>query len=226
MKKYLVLAVLLAVVALMTAGTAAAAVIGTKHDMTAFTGATFTQGGSTTVSEVCVYCHTPHAASTVITTLLWNKTAVSTLPYSPYANNGSIQGTISPTMGAQTRICLSCHDGSTSVFNMVNPPNSGGYVTALGAAVGGVGTTGIIQPGASSLIDRNFQNDHPVSIQWPAAGSDPGIGATPPAWAQLFGTPLQMECGTCHDVHDNTNAPFLRRSNTRSGMCLSCHTDK
>jgi len=220
MKKYLVLAVL--VVVLVAAGTASAAVVGTKHDMTSFATATG-PGFNTLNSEICVYCHTPHNASTVITTLLWNKTAVSTLPYTPYANVGSIQGTISATMGAQTRICLSCHDGSTSVFNMLSPPNANGYVTGLTAAQGNLGTGGLLT--GTSQIDRNFQNDHPVSIQWPVG--DPGIAALAAVpWVQLFGATPQMECGTCHDVHGTAWAPFLRMTNSRSAMCRSCHIDK
>jgi len=32
-----------------------------------------------------------------------------------------------------------------------------------------------------------------------------------------------MECASCHDVHDNGIAPFLRLSNDASAMCLTCH---
>lgn len=32
-----------------------------------------------------------------------------------------------------------------------------------------------------------------------------------------------VECGSCHDPHNTTNATFLRRSNANSGVCLTCH---
>ena len=32
-----------------------------------------------------------------------------------------------------------------------------------------------------------------------------------------------MECGTCHDVHTNDFAPFLRLSTLNGELCLSCH---
>ena len=34
----------------------------------------------------------------------------------------------------------------------------------------------------------------------------------------------QMECSSCHDVHDELgNTALLRKSNTQSALCLTCH---
>ena len=33
----------------------------------------------------------------------------------------------------------------------------------------------------------------------------------------------QVECASCHDVHDNTLGMFLRISNANSDLCLTCH---
>lgn len=40
-----------------------------------------------------------------------------------------------------------------------------------------------------------------------------------------LGTEVQpfVECGSCHDPHNDTNGTFLRISNTGSAVCLSCH---
>lgn len=216
MKKHLFFAVLFVAVAMIAAGTAMAGVIGTKHDMRGVTNVTGTQSFSATNSEVCVYCHTPHSASTVITTLLWNKADVTTATYTPYSST-SLTGVADATMGTQTRICLSCHDGSNSIFNMVNPPNSGGYATGVSAASGNITAGGLIT--GTPQLTQDFSNDHPVSITYVA---DVGMAATSPF--PLYAS--KMECGTCHSVHDNTNAPFLRASNTASGMCRQCHTNK
>ena len=35
--------------------------------------------------------------------------------------------------------------------------------------------------------------------------------------------PVAVQCATCHNVHDNTNVPFLRVNNAASGLCLTCH---
>lgn len=32
-----------------------------------------------------------------------------------------------------------------------------------------------------------------------------------------------VECASCHDPHTDAQATFLRRSNSQSGLCLSCH---
>lgn len=219
MKKHLFFAVLFVAVAMIAAGTAMAGVIGTAHDLRSVTNATG-PGLSTTTSEVCVYCHTPHGASTVITTLLWNKADVTTATYTPYSNPGSIVGTIDSTLGTQTRICLSCHDGSNSIFNMVNSPNSGGYATGVTTGSGNITGGGLIT--GTPRLTQDFSNDHPISIQWPTRV---GIAATSPY--PLFGSPLKMECGTCHSVHDNTvGQPFLRASNAASALCIACHTNK
>jgi len=32
-----------------------------------------------------------------------------------------------------------------------------------------------------------------------------------------------VQCGSCHNVHNNTNTPFLRISNVNSALCTTCH---
>jgi predicted CXXCH cytochrome family protein len=32
-----------------------------------------------------------------------------------------------------------------------------------------------------------------------------------------------MWCSSCHDVHNNANAPFLNVANDGSALCLTCH---
>ncbi|MFQ6079522.1 MAG: cytochrome c3 family protein [Thermodesulfobacteriota bacterium] len=32
-----------------------------------------------------------------------------------------------------------------------------------------------------------------------------------------------MECGSCHNPHDNSIRPFLRNTNENSALCLTCH---
>ena len=32
-----------------------------------------------------------------------------------------------------------------------------------------------------------------------------------------------VECASCHDPHNSTNATFLRIANTGSALCLACH---
>jgi predicted CXXCH cytochrome family protein len=41
----------------------------------------------------------------------------------------------------------------------------------------------------------------------------------------LYGATNQMECGTCHSIHNkgNTGETLLWRSDTNSRLCLTCH---
>jgi predicted CXXCH cytochrome family protein len=191
----------------------AAGIVGTKHDMTAIP----TQLGAVPgTSNICVYCHTPHTSGS-LTTALWNKPDIPTT-YTPYSS-ATLHGSISGVMGTQTRLCLSCHDGSLAVYVIVTPPSGGGYVTGLSEAPAGWNLTADGGMYGPAIMDRDFSNDHPVSITYDTRQGD--LVNPPPAAFPLYSN--LVECATCHDAHDNANPPFLRISNAGSAMCLACH---
>lgn len=195
----------------------AAGLYGSKHDMTAIP----TQVGATPgSSSICVYCHTPHTLLVDDIAPVWNKPPVSSY-YVPYSSS-TIDGSVSPTMGATTSLCLGCHDGSIAVNVMVNPPLSGGYVTGFSAAPPGWNLTEKGYMTGSPRMDHDFSNDHPVSVSYPA--SDQGLVHPPPVTFPLYGVlSNKVECTTCHNVHDNLYQPFLRASNDGSTLCRACH---
>lgn len=80
--------------------------------------------------EVCVYCHTPHGAGTVIQAPLWNRTIKETT-YTTYDKlaTTSVSQTYSQP-GAASLPCLSCHDGQTAIDSIINMPGSGRYDAA------------------------------------------------------------------------------------------------
>lgn len=80
--------------------------------------------------EVCVYCHTPHAASPNTVLPLWNRTLRQTT-YTTYDMLGttSVEQSYSQP-GAASLACLSCHDGQTAVDSIINMPGSGRYSAA------------------------------------------------------------------------------------------------
>ncbi len=204
MKKILILTVAL----LMITGVAyGATIVGSAHDLRGV-------GGGTT-TQVCVFCHTPHNASAAIPVVLWNH-APTTATYTIYAS-ATLKGTVSQPSGV-SKACLSCHDGSIAVNSLVNAPADGTAGTAS------------LMTGAARL-GTNLQAHHPVSVTYRAdlnntlrtvTGSNVvNGGVTLP----LFGTaaPFAVECGSCHNVHDPVNTPFLRVNNTGSQMCIACH---
>lgn len=187
-------------------------VVGSKHNMRGRT-------GLTDYGEVCVYCHTPHGGQTQ-NAPLWNRN-FGTGPYQMY--NSSYSSTINMTVAASPQgvslACLSCHDGTIGLDVIINKPNAD---TSLAAS----GNTMPANAGQFfANLGTDLRNDHPISVTYSTA-ADPAFNA-PDASDKVGGLlPLyagRVECGTCHNPHNTTNTPFLRRSNSGSALCTTCH---
>ncbi|MCG7870935.1 MAG: cytochrome c3 family protein [Candidatus Thiodiazotropha lotti] len=206
MRKTAILGIIFASLALLVTS-ATADIANTSHDLRSQT-TLLTQAGNT---QICAYCHTPHNASTTnSTTPLWNhQDTVAT--YTMYSSP-SLDMTIAGSPAGVSLACLSCHDGSVAADSLINFPS------------GVTGPDGIFFLGDS--LGTDLSNDHPISLTYNAT-QDPDFVAAVNSQVnglQLFGgTGDQVECGTCHSVHDNTNEPFLRMSNAGSALCLACH---
>ena len=70
-----------------------------------------------TIDEVCVFCHTPHGASTNVpgtgTGPLWNRSN-SNYTYTMYSS-ATLSATVSAAPTGSSAMCMSCHDGVTSI---------------------------------------------------------------------------------------------------------------
>ncbi len=166
---------------LMIATPATAGIAATKHNLSS--GATASDNKVTAANgtdEICVFCHTPHAANTSAPAPLWNK-ALPATTYTTYpTTNGSIDGAILQ-VGSISLACLSCHDGTQAMDNIINAPGSGGYLaggggaTGLGwswAAGGRVDADGKLTNSATSLamLGNDLSNDHPIGIHYCGGG--------------------------------------------------------
>ena len=166
---------------LLFGGTAAAqtGIVSTKHNL----GSTGTGNHVSETAEVCVFCHTPHGGSTTAPAPLWNKrlgaggTPAGGGSYTTYASlqTPSLDGTVAP-VGSISLACLSCHDGTQAMDNIINAPGSGGFnatggdVTGLGytwtsATPGAVDAQGRLIAGVAAL-GTDLSNDHPIGIQY------------------------------------------------------------
>lgn len=144
----------------------AQSIVGSKHDLSS--GGSNTTIRSTTTAETCVFCHTPHGASTAVQ--LWNRnTPVAAYTY--YTST-TMQGATATaaSIAFQSAMCLSCHDGTTALNNLINNPGSGtGTAPTMGAAtMAGVGMAN---------LGVDLRNDHPVGV--PYCGGAGGSATAP-----------------------------------------------
>lgn len=239
--KKLILSVL--VLSLLCSISLAQQITGTKHDLSVTGSSPWT--GIDPVNQVCIYCHTPHAAS--LTQLpLWNRQA-TTQTFTPYSSvTLNATSYFSDPIGHQpqgdSKLCLSCHDGITALNAMLysfGPPIQmvGGF-DQLGDVYfpgtpyhDGMGPNiGEMYPGGPAT--GNLANDHPVSFTFnnaliteDAGGGAPQLQLPPTGHAVKLVGPNrdQLECSTCHDVHNDQYGAFLVMSNSGSAICLTCH---
>ena len=168
--------------------------------------------------QICIVCHTPpNAFTTVAGAPLWNH-ATTTTNFGLYAGT-TMQGIVDQPDG-NSKLCLSCHDGTVAVAN---------YGTLK---TGTRGITGI------DTIGTSLANNHRISFTYNTAltktdlglydpSSQIGIGNATINASMLFAG--KMQCASCHDVHNlayslTTNATsLLIKSNDASALCLTCH---
>lgn len=180
-------------------------ITGTSHD--------FSAEGWNGTGEICIVCHTPHNGNTTISDApLWNH-GITTATFTVYSSSTLDAAPLGQPDG-QSKLCLSCHDGTVGLEDF-----------------GGAGTNTNLLTG-SALVGTDLSNDHPISFIYNTALAtadggleDPstvnsGLGSTIDA-DMLFGG--NLECASCHDVHDDTYGNFLIMANTASALCLTCH---
>ena len=164
---------------------------------------------SDTITEICVFCHTPHNAQPK--TPLWNQEMSAGVTYTPYSSTTMTGAPGQPT-GA-SKLCLSCHDGTVAIGRI-----SGGRQVPLS----GVDSQGRLM--GPSVVGSNLSNDHPISFV-PVASAE--IVVPPPGDLVHLDAAGEMQCTSCHDPHeqerDQTTKKFLAKSNQSSALCLTCH---
>jgi len=236
MKKFLVVALAAALtlggVSLALANGSAAGISGSPHDFSDGTikngkpGATITDETWNYRGEICRVCHAPHDKGRTNYTngLLWNH-AVSTEAYTMYASE-TLDGVTDGTPGGNTKLCLSCHDGSVGLDTF----DSHAGATPAVSVDGGIGNLA----NGSLVINTDLQGTHPVSITYNDTADAGLLDPATATWADgtTVAATLQgnkVQCSTCHDVHDKLSVAgthLLRTANgssNPSGLCLTCH---
>lgn len=201
-------------------------------------------GGSNKVDaaatdEICVFCHTPHGSATVTGAPLWNK-RLETITYTMYPVTDSLD---SGTPGQPQPIslaCLSCHDGTQAMDNVLNAPGSGGY-DATGGGAGGLGWNWGSSPRADAngvmegvaALGTDLRNDHPIGIKYCGGGRGYGGGTTVSGTcadadftaptAATIGASQRMWVDTGSAGRQKTDMFLFNVSSNPTVECASCH---
>ena len=175
--------------------------------------------------RVCVFCHTPHDASTTTLAPLWNRELPAENQYQMYQSpnfNAKVPNAPNMPTGA-SRICLSCHDGTLALNRYGGP------------ALGNKGAAKFLTGKANLTTD--LRDDHPISFLYDdvlAISAHLVPPATLTGRVKLDGSGY-VQCTSCHNAHDNEFGNFLVMNNgdaTKPGynpalpspLCVTCHT--
>jgi hypothetical protein len=184
-------------------------------------------------TQICAFCHTPHAA-TPGAVPLWNR-KLSGATYTVYTSESLdanvIQGSLDQP-GGSSKLCLSCHDGtlaigSVNVLNGVGAESPQGTVTI---PMTGTGEGGVMPPGQGTAtgFTRNLgvdlTNDHPISVSYTSAlaARDGELRSVDASQRWPAGT------GTVIGVRSTGYKPLLPLEPTGAGgtgqvQCGTCH---
>jgi predicted CXXCH cytochrome family protein len=186
---------------------ACASILETVHNLSAAGPGTVKAPG---VGEACIFCHTPHRASQ--TRAVWNRDLPPTT-YNVYASS-TLEATLNQPTGA-SRLCLSCHDGTTALGNLRVPPTTG--AVSLGPLTG------------RASLGTDLSDDHPISFGFDSSLAlrqgqlaDP---STLPKTVPLDATG-QLQCTSCHDPHESRFRKFLRTDDRGASLCTACHRER
>jgi predicted CXXCH cytochrome family protein len=227
-----------------------AGINGTVHDLgTAHNGMNFTASPADSLNRICIFCHSPHNTYRLSTAPggsgplappefdylpLWNHLLPTNTVYIPYENGPGAPQTGAKasqailngmTPGSTSLLCLSCHDGSVAVNQYGN--------SAQPTTSQSTGVTTIAGPYQIGK-DKYLGNHHPIGFNYDdVQAADVEIRnadtvmLTPTTFVRdhLYTGGANMECGTCHSVHNKGNAgeTLLWRSDQNSELCLTCH---
>ena len=185
----------------------AESVVDSKHNLSADGPGTVRATGET---RVCIFCHTPHSATSEAP--LWNRYS-SGVSYIPYSSSTAKAAIDQPT--GSSKLCLSCHDGTVAL----------GMVRSRSSVIPFAGGVFNMPPGRSSL-GTDLSDDHPISFRYDRALVAENTQLRDPANLTSdvrLDKNGELQCTSCHDPHDNRNGMFLVTDNFASALCLHCH---
>lgn len=188
----------------------------TKHDLSSTSSAAIK---SATQVDTCVFCHIAHNSKPGVSRPLWSHTmTTATLTWTPAK---TVRGTTLPVditlpQLAGSRACMSCHDGTVAVGDLMKGVDA--TVTGPNAPAGK------LNAGINYFNPATMESNHPIGVKQPTnqAGFT-NFNTVSPTSAVNYDAGGYVQCDSCHNPHDNTYAPFLKVSNSGGAICLTCH---
>ncbi|MBI2839991.1 MAG: hypothetical protein HYX75_16885 [Acidobacteria bacterium] len=219
------------------------------HDLSA--GSAIRNTDPLMAAQTCIFCHTPHGGN--YPKPLWNRnnTTSAYQLYSSSTMDAS-QWPVPRTQRNISGACLSCHDGSIAIDTLINFDGQAfGPAISFDVQTTATATYGNAAPGVNNLIaggppliGTDLRIHHPITIIYEEARSaTPAelvqpveqtgvckfVVPSPTGYLPLAGRPdmtlddATVECISCHEAHNNQYLYFLRKPNTNSDLCLTCH---
>ncbi|MCK6457880.1 MAG: hypothetical protein L6Q92_15280 [Phycisphaerae bacterium] len=167
--------------------------------------------------RVCVFCHIPHNGQPQAP--LWNRFDPQ-LHYRVYQSSTTDARIGQPS--GPSKMCLSCHDGLMAIGMVASGSGRPGDPPPEHPIVM---TRRFIPPGPSNLTN-DLSDDHPIGFRYDRALSrrDPQIRSPDLVSREIpLGKHNEVHCTACHDPHNNRLGDFLRISDRRSALCITCH---
>jgi len=188
----------------------------------------------------CVYCHIPPEEASAVPADFggidgWNRYVPTLSNYQLYDSVNLDNKTSGPN--PISMLCLSCHDGTMAIDMVVFKPAT--FDPATDDAMhmrlnpeNNIESCGICHNGEIAhditvkVLGTDLRNDHPISMRYAGLGFE-DADFRPPDNPDGFNNGVklyngQVECMTCHNVHDPSRELLLRAN--AEVLCFTCHT--
>jgi predicted CXXCH cytochrome family protein len=214
----------------------------TSHDLSGIGGRSTSFGDATEQGlqdRICVYCHAPHntlATDAIFDYMpLWNHAKSTNTIFTTYTNgvnvpdnqqHNSTAAEIAGNPGGVSMLCLSCHDGSVATNTYGKVTGTKKFVAGDRAAIGLGGDLSNHHPiGFNYDSVSALDNEIRVSTVGIPQGGTVGVKAGGPTTIGELMVNGNMECVSCHDVHNTKNggSKFTWIEDNQSALCLTCH---
>ena len=164
---------------------------------------------SQSVDQVCAFCHTPHKPKQGPG--LWNRRI--NRESTPYTSSTSRAQPSEPD--ESSALCLSCHDGTIALGEMLQPPRGRGNSSSDNLR-------NTYLRGRSGF-GTNLSNHHPIGFKYSEALQSANPELVHPSAVDLPMKDDKVQCTACHDPHSSMFPPFLHKPNLNGELCTSCH---